>query len=202
MRHRQILICALGFLLGAASNLLADGPNFTAIDFPGATSTQAWGINLSGDIIGFYVSADKATHGFLLSRGQYGSIDFPGASYTEANGISPRGDVIGDYAATLTGSGPHHGFVLSREGTYTSIDYPGATSTVARGMNSHGDILGTYTFADNVSHIFVMSANQFSPKGQFIAIDDVPGALQTVVLAAARLWEGIRAPISWAMGLC
>jgi hypothetical protein len=24
-------------------------------------------------------------------------------------------------------------------------------------MNSHGDIVGTYTFADNVSHIFVMS---------------------------------------------
>ena len=89
MRYRQILISALGFLLGAASNLLADGGAFTAIDFPGATSTQAWGINPGGDIIGFYVSADKATHGFLKSRGEYSSIDFPGAGYTEANGISP-----------------------------------------------------------------------------------------------------------------
>src|SRR6266478_1015791 len=141
MRYRQILISALGFLLGAASNLLAEGPTFTAIDFPGSTSTQAWGINPGGDIIGFYVSADKATHGFLKSRGEYSSIDFPGAGYTEANGISPRGDVIGDYAATLTGSSPHHGFVLSREGVFTTIDYPAATTTVARGMNSHGDIL-------------------------------------------------------------
>jgi uncharacterized membrane protein len=183
MRYRQILISALGFLLGAASNLLADGPTFTAIDFPGAASTQAWGITPGGDIIGFYVSADKATHGFLKSRGEYSSIDFPGASFTEANGISPRGDIIGDYAATLTGSGPHHGFVLSRDGTFTTIDYPGATSTVARGMNSHSDILGTYTSADNVSHIFVMSTNQFTASGQFTTIDDVPGALQTVVLA-------------------
>jgi len=86
---------ALGFLLGAASNLLADGGAFTAIDFPGAASTQAWGITHNGDIIGFYVSADKATHGFLLSRGQYSSIDFPGAAFTELNGISPRGDLIG-----------------------------------------------------------------------------------------------------------
>src|SRR5260221_4786059 len=93
MRYRQILISALGFLLGATSNLLADGPTFTAIDFPGAASTQAWGINLSGDIVGFYVSADKATHAFLKSRGQFSSIDFPGASFTEANAISPRGDV-------------------------------------------------------------------------------------------------------------
>ena len=82
MRHRQILISALGFLLGAASNLLADGPTFTAIDFPGAATTQAWGINLSGDIVGNYVSADKSNHGFLKSRGQYSSIDFPGAAYT------------------------------------------------------------------------------------------------------------------------
>src|SRR6266700_4510224 len=139
-RQSKLYLFALGFLLGAASNLLADGGAFTAIDFPGAAGTQAWGINPGGDIVGFYVSADKATHGFLKSRGQYSSIDFPGASYTEANGISPRGEVIGDYAATLTGSGPHHGYVLSREGTFTTIDYSGATSTCAWGMNSCGDI--------------------------------------------------------------
>ena len=162
---------------------MADGPTFTAIDFPGATSTQAWGINLSGDIVGFYVSSDKATHAFLESRGQFISIDYPGASFTEANGISPGGDVIGDYAATLTGSGPHHGFVLNKEGAFTMIDYPGATSTFAWGMNSRGDVLGTHTFADNVSHTFVMSANQFSASGQFTAIADVPDALQTVVIA-------------------
>jgi len=91
--------------------------------------------------------------------------------------------VIGDYAATLTGSGPHHGFVLSTDGTFRTIDYPGATSTLAFGMNSRGDILGTYTLADNVSHNFVMSGNQFSANGQFIAVDDVPGALMTVVIA-------------------
>src|SRR5882724_10995648 len=182
-RQSRLYLLALGFLLGAASNLLADGGAFTAIDFPGAASTQAWGINPGGDIIGFYVSADKATHGFLKSRGEYSSIDFPGASFTEANGISPRGDIIGDYAATLTGSGPHHGFVLSGDGIFTTIDYPGATSTFARGMNSHGDILGTYTFADNASHIFVMNGNQFTANGQFTTIDDVPDALQTVVLA-------------------
>src|SRR6267143_6771318 len=85
-RHMRHYLLALGCLLGATANLLADGPTFTAIDFPGASSTQAWGITHSGDIVGFYVSADKATHGFLKSRGQFSSIDFPGASFTEANG--------------------------------------------------------------------------------------------------------------------
>ena len=62
-----------------------------------------------------------------FGQGAFTAIDFPGASYTEANGISPRGHVIGDYAATLTGSGPHDGFVLSRDGIFTTIDYPAAT---------------------------------------------------------------------------
>jgi hypothetical protein len=73
--------------------------------------------------------------------------------------------------------------VLSREGVFTTIDYPSSTSTFAWGMNSHGDVLGTYTLADNVSHTFVMSGNQFGGNGQFTAINDVPGALQTVVIA-------------------
>jgi hypothetical protein len=181
-RQYKHSLLALGFLLATTSNVFGQGHTFTSIDFPGATSTQAWGITLSGDIVGFYVSADKATHGFLLSRGQYSSIDFPGAAFTELNGISPRGDLIGDYAATLTGSGPHHGFVLSKDGVYTSIDYPAAASTFAWGMNSHGDILGSYTFADSVNHNFVMSANQFSLIGQFTTLDDVPGAIRTGVL--------------------
>jgi hypothetical protein len=175
-RHCKLYLLALGFLLGATSAVLGQGHTFTAIDFPGSTSTIPWGINGSGDIAGLYTTADKATHGFLKSRGQFVSVDFPGAAYTDALGISPRGDVIGDYAATLTGSGPHHGYVLSREGVFTTIDYPAATSTFARGMNSRGDILGSYTSADNVSHNYVMSANPFSAIGQFITLDEVPGS--------------------------
>jgi hypothetical protein len=68
------------------------------------------------DIVGWYTTPDTATHGFLRSRGQHITIDFPGAMFTEINGISPRGDIIGDYAATVNGSGPHHGFVLDIDG--------------------------------------------------------------------------------------
>ena len=82
----------------------------------------------------------------------------------------------------MTGSGPHHGFVLSRDGVFTTIDYPGATSTFALGMNSKGDVLGSYTSDDNLLHTFVMSADPFSPSGQFKAIDDAPGANMTVAI--------------------
>ncbi len=179
-RKRTLSLLALSFGLGATSNLLADGPTFTQIDFPGAASTQAWKFTANGDIVGGYVNADNSTHGFLRTRGEFISIDFPGAAYTYVNGISPRGDIVGQYAATVNGSGPNHGFVLSREGIFTTVDFPGAVTSTGVGMNSRGDVLGTYTLADNLRHTFVMNADPFSPGGQFKAIDDFPASTQTV----------------------
>ena len=45
-------LLALGFVLGASSNLPAQN-GFDTIDVPGAASTQAWGINTRGDTVGF-----------------------------------------------------------------------------------------------------------------------------------------------------
>lgn len=177
---RTLYLFALAFGLGAGSHLLADGPTFTQIDFPGAASTQVWGISANSDIVGGYVATDNSTHGFLRTRGEFVSIDFPGAAYTYVYGISPHGDVVGLYAATVNGSGPSHGFVLSRDGVFKTVDYPGAASTTAVGMNSRGDVVGTYSNSDNLRHTFVMNADYFSPGGQFKAIDDYPGSTQTV----------------------
>ncbi len=43
-RKRTLYLLALSFALGATSNLLADGPTFTQIDFPGAAYTYVNGI--------------------------------------------------------------------------------------------------------------------------------------------------------------
>jgi hypothetical protein len=54
-----------------------------------------------GDIVGLYVSADKATHGLLLSGNQFSTIDFPGATVSFLNGINPQGDIAGAYDGQL-----------------------------------------------------------------------------------------------------
>src|SRR5713101_8017785 len=111
-RQSTLYLVALSLALGATPAVFGDGPTFTPIDFPGAASTQAWGINNRGDIVGTYTLADKSTHGFLLaSDGNFTSIDFAGAAYTLANAIGPSGDIVGEYAMTVDGSGPHHGFL-------------------------------------------------------------------------------------------
>jgi uncharacterized membrane protein len=82
----------------------------------------------------------------------------------------------------LNGSGPHHGFVLSRDGIFSTVDFPGALSSFGLGMNARGDVLGSYSNSDNLLHTFVMSADPFSSGGQFRAIDDPAGASQVVAI--------------------
>ena len=132
-------------------------PVFTTIDFPDATSTQPWGINRRGDIVGFYVSADSAHHGFLLSGGHFTTIDFPGASLTEAYGINARGDVVGTYMTTGTVT---HGFILA-DGWFTTIDFPDATYNGPAGINSSGEVEGLYTLA-GVNHGFLLKGSDFT----------------------------------------
>ena len=41
---------------------------FESIDFPGATTTNAFGINRRGDVVGSYIDSAGKTHAFLFSR--------------------------------------------------------------------------------------------------------------------------------------
>ena len=60
-------LLAFGLLLGTLSNAFGQGPTFTTIDFPGATTTTPWGINTRGDIVGVHVNVDKTPMGSLIT---------------------------------------------------------------------------------------------------------------------------------------
>ena len=82
---------------------------FETITFPGAQKTEAWGINDSGVIVGWYAIGNSVL-GFTLANGQYTSIAFPGAVYTLPFGINASGDIVGTYTIDYT---TYHGFVAS-----------------------------------------------------------------------------------------
>ena len=108
MKHRiGSSAWALIFLCASAAG--ADS-RFTLIDYPGAGSSQAWGINSRGDIAGYYVGADNNNHGFLLNGSHYTTINYPGAAVTIINAINPQGQVVGEFGTTA--SSPHRGFIL------------------------------------------------------------------------------------------
>ena len=88
---------------------------YTILHVPGASITNAKGINPSGEVVGVYRLG--VNHGFVLGpkdTTSFITIDFPGASATRAQGINARGDIVGTYA--LTGpQGTGHGFLLERD---------------------------------------------------------------------------------------
>jgi probable HAF family extracellular repeat protein len=88
--------------------LLSDG-TYTHIFKPGSAYTEAYGINDSGQIVGYYSDGTRE-HGFLLDNGIYTTIDPPGSLRTEALGINDLGQIVGTY---MDAGGNYHGFLAT-----------------------------------------------------------------------------------------
>jgi probable HAF family extracellular repeat protein len=83
---------------------------FTTFDVPGATNTEAFGINAAGQIVGVFGDATGSVHGFLTDGATFTPLDVPGATGTNAFGINDRGQIVGLFG-DATGL---HGFVATR----------------------------------------------------------------------------------------
>src|SRR5882724_6091365 len=152
MKQTNSAAVAVAALVASAA-FAADNGRFTQVDYPGASLTQAWGINSRGDIIGIYTGADKNNHGFLLNGGGHlTAINYPGAAVTLLNAVTPQGEIVGEFGETPTS--PHRAFKLGIDGVFTAYDLPGAAVTTFGGINTRGDISGIYRLADGVSHTF------------------------------------------------
>jgi hypothetical protein len=132
----------------------------TTINYPGAASTQARGINSPGEVVGSYVCTSTCvnpvngdvsaagTHGFLLQQRAFTRIDVPGASATIARGISDQGTIVGQYNA----GGVVHGFTYA-DGVWSyPIDVPARffdnlgspRHTLGVGISAQGDLVGCF----------------------------------------------------------
>jgi hypothetical protein len=197
--HLPIALClaVCSFELPFSAN--AGGPqpgHIIEFDAPGAGTapgqgTVAFGLNLSGTVVGFFRDTNSARHGFL--RTPWGSIitfDDPAAGTCSANcgaigdGEGTRGysiNLFGDVAGFFTDTTAHcHGFVRSPDGTFTQIDAPDAgtgpfpqgtfvSQNTPMGINAENTVIGNYVDANSNQHGFVRSANgattEFDPPG-------------------------------------
>src|SRR6204780_3768190 len=100
----------VGYYTDATSTLVGflrqPSGQFVNIIFPGALSTQVYGINDCGIVVGVWGDASTA-HGFYGRPGDLHSFDLPGASATFAQGINNEGRIVGRYAA----AGVPHAFI-------------------------------------------------------------------------------------------
>ena len=63
---------------------------YTTLDDPMGDATVAYGINISGQIVGYYQTGNFF-HGFLLSGGTYTTLDDPSAGQVQSQGTFAHG---------------------------------------------------------------------------------------------------------------
>jgi hypothetical protein len=153
---------------------------FTTVDVRGATHTEANGVNLAGEIVGFYVDSKRVEHGFKDVAGKITTINFPGSTGTRAYGIDTNAIfIVGSYTdSTFT----PHGFQLDASGKFTTVDVPGAAWTRVLSVNSADTIVGAYADTAGVVHGFLDK----NGKGRFTTLD-FAGAVLTEIHSIVNL---------------
>ena len=86
-----------GFFATATGDdgFLLSGGIRTTLSFPGASVTEALGLNNLGQVVGFYNDAMGNPHGFIYSGGVFTALNDPGATQTTVNGINNFGQIVG-----------------------------------------------------------------------------------------------------------
>ena len=85
------------------------GGTLITLDVPGSTSTQAFGLNNVGQVVGAFLDGAGKTHGFLFANGSFRTIDDPnGIGTTTVNGINDFGNIVGFF---VDAAGNTNGFV-------------------------------------------------------------------------------------------
>jgi probable HAF family extracellular repeat protein/YD repeat-containing protein len=97
-------------------------------------------LNDRGQVVGSYLDAAGAPHGFLLEDGVYTEIETPGFPRAQLLGINDSGRIVGGY---VDDGGTVHGLMRDERGRFTTFDAPGATTaTGAININDRRQIVG------------------------------------------------------------
>lgn len=151
-------------LLFAFSSLALAQGTFTQIDYPGAFSTQAIGIDKAGNISGWYQDQNVASHGFVYRNGTYTSIDYPGTTGgTMLFGMNDNGQIVG------SGGGVCFVYNMNTQ-TFTTIHFPDAESLSPFAINNAGVIVGQVETAGTLFG-FALKGKQdilLEPPGSFL----------------------------------
>jgi probable HAF family extracellular repeat protein len=107
---------------------------------PGALVTEAYGVNNSGLVSGFYLDAAGNWHGLLWQNGVLRIVDYPGAPVTFFGGVNDVGLVILNHGDVTT---QHAATYNTHRATWTTLpDISGYPLNFGNGINNSGVGLG------------------------------------------------------------
>ena len=140
-RTIQLFVLLVGIACAVAAQAAYE---YTVIDYPGAISTQVWGIRNSGEIVGqayFNSAGPQTSFVYDLKKNVFTPLpNAPGVLSTDAIGINESGAVVGVAEHGVSNSG----FILE-EGAFTLFSHPGWQNTEARAIGTSGLVTGFAT---------------------------------------------------------
>jgi probable HAF family extracellular repeat protein len=118
----------------------------------GGATSQAYGINDAGQVVGSARNAKSDAHAFLWSNGTMQDLGTLGGVNSTAYSINEAGQVVG-YAQKGTA---YHAFLWSN-GTMQDLGTLGGTISYAFGINDAGQVVGYAQTAAGASHAALWS---------------------------------------------
>jgi len=127
--------------------------NFTNVIHPNAPNIWAFGINNSGNVVGYYIDSNFNRIGFIYNGSTFTDVIPPNAvDETYPSGINNSGVVVGSYYDSNYNT---IGYIYDGS-TFTDVIPPNAVyDTYAFGINDSGVVVGSYFDSNNIGHGFI-----------------------------------------------
>ena len=188
MRHAWLTV-ALGLLIPATSPVYAGSVGFVygngtyaAIEAPGSVETRVFGINNSGQTVGYSFGGTTA-QGFVYSNGNFSTISPPGSKSSGAVAINDLGQIIGSFS----NGAPQSASFLYSNGNYTTLQPPGSTQSAPLGINASGQVVGYAYFGGPYSLGYAYTGGSYCRADQFTGI-----RANSAVLANLKAGRAVR----------
>lgn len=148
---RTILALSLFAIPAATQSLQAQAKNpppvtftYTAVNYPGATYTEAFAINDSEEVVGTYGTNVQLQNGFQEQNNVFTTDNCVLENETLMSDVNNKGEIVGSYAGNDNGN--IEGFIWEGNGQCQTIADPnGSAATDVWGVNDNGVLVGFYT---------------------------------------------------------
>ena len=156
-------LSAVAFLCVVALLPSAHAATITDLGTLGGTSSNATGINASGQVVGTSALAgDKVLHAFLYSAGRMTDLGTLGGTTSSARGINDSGQIVGN--SSPSGDQPRHAFLYSG-GVMTDLGTLAGGSSIANAINASGQIAGFSDLPGGTFDAFLYSGGVMKDLG-------------------------------------
>jgi probable HAF family extracellular repeat protein len=143
---------------GSGYAFLYSNGTMTNLGALGGSESFAFGINDSGQVVGFADASSGQSYAFLYSNGTMAQLGtLPGDLNSEAAGINDSGQVVGD-----SGSNAGYQAFLYSNGTMTGF---GNFNSTAYGINASGQVVGVNAYTSSADHAFLYSNGTMTDLG-------------------------------------